>query len=52
MRWCGAGGGANESETKSHITYCVTAKRHIMHMGTHTGVGGAGGAIVPPKHLI
>ena len=27
-------GVANQSETKSHIPYCVTAKRHIMHMGT------------------
>jgi len=26
---------ANQSETKSHISYCVTAESHIMHMGTH-----------------
>ena len=28
-------GVANESETKSHISYCVTAKSRIIHMGTH-----------------
>jgi len=32
-------GVANQSETKSHISYCVTAKRHIisctLYMGTH-----------------
>jgi len=28
-------GVANQSETKSHIFYCVTAKSHIIHMGTH-----------------
>jgi len=25
----------NQSEIKSHISYCVTAKSHIKHMGTH-----------------
>jgi len=28
-------GVANQSETKSHISYCVTAKSHIIHMDTH-----------------
>jgi len=29
-------GVANQSQTKSHISYCVTAKSHIIHtMGTH-----------------
>jgi len=29
-------GVGNQSETKSHISYCVIAKSHIMHMmGTH-----------------
>ena len=28
-------GVANQSEPKSHIFYCVTAKSHITHMGTH-----------------
>jgi len=28
-------GVANQSETNSHISYCVTAKSHIMHMGAH-----------------
>jgi len=28
-------GVANQSETKSHISYCVTAKSHIIHMGAH-----------------
>jgi len=28
-------GVANQSETKSHISYCVTAKSQIIHMGTH-----------------
>jgi len=27
-------GVTNQSETKRHITYCVTAKSHI-HMGVH-----------------
>ena len=26
-------GVANQSKTKSHISYCVTAKNHIIHMG-------------------
>jgi len=26
---------ANQSNTKSHISYCVTAKSHIIHTGTH-----------------
>jgi len=26
---------ANQSETKRHIAYCVIAKSHIIHMGTH-----------------
>ena len=26
---------ANQLETKSHISYCVTAKSHIIHIGTH-----------------
>jgi len=25
-------GVANQSETKSYISYCVTAKSHIIHM--------------------
>ena len=25
----------NQSETKNFISYCVTAKSHIIHMGTH-----------------
>jgi len=28
-------GVANQSDSKSHISYCVTAKSHIVHMGTH-----------------
>jgi len=29
-------GVANQSETKSHISYCVTGKSRIIHlMGTH-----------------
>jgi len=28
-------GVANQSETNSHISYCVTAKSHIIHMGAH-----------------
>jgi len=28
-------GSANQSETKSDISYCVTAKSHIIHIGTH-----------------
>jgi len=29
-------GVANQSDTKSHISYCITAKNHIIHMmGTH-----------------
>jgi len=28
-------GVANQSKTKSHISYCVTAKNHIIHMGAH-----------------
>jgi len=28
-------GVANQSETKSHIFYCVTAKSRIIHIGTH-----------------
>jgi len=28
-------GVANQSETKSHISYCVTAKSLIIHMGAH-----------------
>ena len=28
-------GAANQSETKSHISYCVTAKSHIIHMGPY-----------------
>jgi len=28
-------GMANQSETMRHISYCVTAKSHITHMGTH-----------------
>jgi len=26
---------ANQSGTKSHISYCVTTKSHIIHMGTY-----------------
>jgi len=26
-------GVANQSETKSHISYCVTTKSHLIHMG-------------------
>jgi len=26
---------ANQSKTKSHISYYITAKSHITHMGTH-----------------
>ena len=29
------GRATKQSEIKSHISYCVTAKSHIMHMGTH-----------------
>jgi len=25
----------NQSKTNSHISYCVTAKSHIIHMDTH-----------------
>jgi len=25
----------NQSETRSHVSYCVTAKSHIIHMGAH-----------------
>jgi len=28
-------GVANQSETKSQVSYCVTAKSHIIPMGTH-----------------
>jgi len=28
-------GVANQSETNSYISYCVTAKSHIIHLGTH-----------------
>jgi len=28
-------GVANQSKTKSHISYCATAKSHIIHIGTH-----------------
>jgi len=28
-------GVAKQSETKSYISYCATAKSHIIHMGTH-----------------
>jgi len=28
-------GVANQSETKNHISYSVTAKRYIIHTGTH-----------------
>jgi len=28
-------GVANQLETKSRISYCVTAKSHIIHMGAH-----------------
>ena len=28
-------GVANQSETNGHISYCVTAKSHIIHVGTH-----------------
>jgi len=28
-------GVANQSETKSRIYYCVTAKSYIIHMDTH-----------------
>jgi len=28
-------GVANRSETKSHVSYCVTAKSHIIHKGTY-----------------
>jgi len=28
-------GMANQSETNSHISHCVTAKSHITHVGTH-----------------
>jgi len=28
-------GVVNQSETNSHISYCVTAKSHIIHMDTH-----------------
>jgi len=28
-------GVVNRAETTSHISYCVTAKSHIIHMGTH-----------------
>jgi len=38
--WCRSmclaiAGVAYQSETKSHISYCVTAKSHIIHMGAH-----------------
>jgi len=29
-------GMANQSGTKRYISYCVTAKNHIIHMGTRT----------------
>jgi len=32
---CYITGVANQSETMSHISYCVTAKNHITHMGTY-----------------
>jgi len=28
-------GVANQSETNSHISYCVAAKSQIIHVGTH-----------------
>jgi len=28
-------GMANQSETNNHISFCVTAKSHIIHVGTH-----------------
>jgi len=28
-------GVANQSESKSHISYCVTAKSHTIHVSTH-----------------
>jgi len=28
-------GVTNQSKTKSYISYCITAKNHIIHMGTH-----------------
>jgi len=32
-------GVANQSETTSHISYCATAKSHIIHMDTHEHIG-------------
>jgi len=28
-------GATNQPEIKSHISYCITAKGHLVHMGTH-----------------
>jgi len=28
-------GAANQLETKSHVSYCVTARSHIIHLGTN-----------------
>jgi len=28
-------GVVNQSQTNSYISYCVTAKSHIIHVGTH-----------------
>ena len=33
--WIAIAGVANQSETKSHISYCVTAKSHIMYIIHH-----------------
>jgi len=33
--WTSIAGLANQSETKSHVSYCFMARGHIIHMGTH-----------------
>jgi len=35
IRALSTAGVAKRSRTKSHISYCVTAKSHIIHTGTH-----------------
>jgi len=37
---------ANQSHIKRHISYCVTANSHIVHMGTHSA-GFRGGPRAP-----
>ena len=32
---CRPTGVANQSEIKSHISHCVTAKSHVIHTGAH-----------------